>query len=68
MRLLRLPLHAMAGELQGWQSQAEGWLGHILLHDQLPRMIFRGTPPAFAGARWRCPCCSKVLPKVGICC
>ena len=40
---------ALAGGLQEWASSAEGWLALILLLDQLPRMIHRGTPRAFAG-------------------
>ncbi len=40
---------ALAGELGEWADQAEGWLALLLLLDQLPRMIHRGTPTAFAG-------------------
>ena len=40
---------ALAGELQDWQGEPEGWLATLLLLDQLPRMIFRDTPNAFAG-------------------
>lgn len=40
---------ALAGGLQDWAAQAEGWLALILLLDQLPRMIHRATPQAFAG-------------------
>ena len=40
---------ALAGGLQEWASSAAGWLALILLLDQLPRMIHRGTPRAFAG-------------------
>jgi uncharacterized protein (DUF924 family) len=40
---------ALAGQLQDWQGEPEGWLANILLLDQLPRMIFRDTPRAFAG-------------------
>ena len=40
---------ALAGELQDWSRQPEGWLAQVLLLDQLPRMIFRDTPRAFAG-------------------
>lgn len=40
---------AMAGELADWAETPEGWLALILLLDQLPRMIHRGTPQAFAG-------------------
>jgi uncharacterized protein (DUF924 family) len=40
---------ALAGQLQDWQGELEGWLANLLLLDQLPRMIFRDTPSAFAG-------------------
>ncbi len=30
-------------------SHQHGWLALVLLLDQLPRMIYRGTPKAFAG-------------------
>ncbi|MVW74530.1 DUF924 family protein [Pseudomonas xionganensis] len=48
-RFAPLVEQALAGQLPSWQTEAEGWLGHILLLDQLPRMIFRDTPRAFAG-------------------
>lgn len=40
---------ALAGQLHDWQREPEGWLATLLLLDQLPRMIFRDTPRAFAG-------------------
>ncbi|WP_415754304.1 DUF924 family protein [Pseudomonas leptonychotis] len=40
---------ALADQLQDWQREPEGWLATLLLLDQLPRMIFRDTPRAFAG-------------------
>lgn len=40
---------ALAGELQGWSADPHGWLAQVLLLDQLPRMIHRDTPLAFAG-------------------
>ncbi|WP_439860657.1 DUF924 family protein [Pseudomonas sp. MBLB4136] len=40
---------ALAGELADWTGQAEGWLALVLLLDQLPRMIHRDSPRAFAG-------------------
>lgn len=40
---------ALEGGLQQWADSAQGWLALILLLDQLPRMIHRGTPQAFAG-------------------
>lgn len=40
---------ALAGGLTEWTETAEGSLGLILLLDQLPRNIFRGTPRMYAG-------------------
>ncbi len=40
---------ALAGELDDWAESPHGWLALVLLLDQLPRMIHRGTPKAFAG-------------------
>ncbi|MCQ4284121.1 DUF924 domain-containing protein [Pseudomonas stutzeri] len=40
---------ALAGELNEWVELPHGWLALVLLLDQLPRMIHRGTPKAFAG-------------------
>ncbi|AHV34850.1 hypothetical protein AI20_06510 [Aeromonas hydrophila YL17] len=39
---------AAAGDLAHWAEAAEGRLALILLLDQLPRNIHRGTPAAFA--------------------
>lgn len=40
---------AVDGGLQAWAEAAQGWLALVLLLDQLPRMVHRGTPRAFAG-------------------
>lgn len=40
---------ALAGGLQEWSADPRGWLAKVLLLDQLPRMIYRDTPLAFAG-------------------
>lgn len=40
---------ALAGGLQDWSGDPRGWLARVLLLDQLPRMIYRDTPLAFAG-------------------
>lgn len=40
---------ALAGELDDWADSPHGWLALILLLDQLPRMISRDSPRAFAG-------------------
>lgn len=36
-----------AGELDHWRASSEGWLALIILTDQFPRNIYRGTPDAF---------------------
>lgn len=40
---------ALAGGLADWGQCPDGWLARLLLLDQLPRMIFRDQPRAFAG-------------------
>ncbi|HSC82191.1 MAG TPA: DUF924 family protein [Pseudomonas sp.] len=40
---------ALAGGLRDWAEQPQGWLALLLLLDQLPRMIHRGSAQAFAG-------------------
>jgi uncharacterized protein (DUF924 family)/GNAT superfamily N-acetyltransferase len=39
---------AAAGELASWEGLPEGALALVLLLDQVPRNIFRGTPRAYA--------------------
>jgi uncharacterized protein (DUF924 family) len=39
---------AAAGELAAWEAAAEPALALVLLLDQVPRNIFRGTPRAYA--------------------
>jgi uncharacterized protein (DUF924 family) len=46
---------AAAGWLDGWTATPHGRLALVLLHDQVPRNVWRGTPRAFATdarARW----------------
>lgn len=45
-----LALHEAAsrGELADWEDSAEGTLALIILFDQFPRNMFRGSPHAFA--------------------
>ncbi|MES2817744.1 MAG: DUF924 family protein [Pseudomonadota bacterium] len=40
---------ALSGGVSDWEETPEGWLALILLLDQLPRMVHRDTPRAFAG-------------------
>ena len=48
-----LPLHqsAAAGALSGWSASARGSLALIVVTDQFPRNLFRGTAQAFATDR-----------------
>jgi uncharacterized protein (DUF924 family) len=39
---------AARGELAAWEQDAEGALALLILLDQIPRNIFRGSPHAFA--------------------
>jgi uncharacterized protein (DUF924 family) len=46
---------AARGELAGWEASAEGSLALVIVLDQFPRNMFRGTARAFAAddrARW----------------
>ncbi|MEM7282975.1 MAG: DUF924 family protein [Pseudomonadota bacterium] len=43
-----LPDKAQAGELDGWMDQAGSTLGLVLVLDQFPRNIYRGSPRAFS--------------------
>ncbi|MEZ5956611.1 MAG: DUF924 family protein [Hyphomonadaceae bacterium] len=48
-RAFEVEHHAAArGELKHWEQDAEGALALLILLDQLPRNIFRGSPHAFA--------------------
>lgn len=48
-RFAGLVAQALAGELADWADSPHGWLALTLLLDQLPRMVFRDSPQAFAG-------------------
>jgi len=47
-RLLSEHLEAAAGALDPWAATPEGALALVILLDQVPRNVFRGTPRAFA--------------------
>jgi uncharacterized protein (DUF924 family) len=47
-RFLALHEEAAAGQLDGWKEAPAGCLALIVLLDQLPRNMFRGTARAFA--------------------
>ncbi len=46
-RFLQSYEQAIAGELKGWEDQPESTMALLLLLDQFPRRMFRGTPRAF---------------------
>lgn len=50
VRARLLPAHdaAMAGQLAPWAEMAEGAVALLILLDQVPRNVFRGSPRAFA--------------------
>lgn len=47
-RFLGLLVQAAAGELHDWRDDARGRLAEVVVLDQFPRNIHRGTPLAFA--------------------
>jgi uncharacterized protein (DUF924 family) len=47
-RFLKLYEAAAAGKLSGWEQYAEGALALLILLDQFPRNMFRGSARAFA--------------------
>jgi uncharacterized protein (DUF924 family) len=47
-RFLALWHKAVAGELAAWEASDDGALALVILLDQFPRNMFRGTPQAFA--------------------
>ena len=50
VRSIFLSLHEAAarGELAAWENSPEGALALVILLDQFPRNMFRGSPHAFA--------------------
>jgi uncharacterized protein (DUF924 family) len=47
-RFMALHEAAARGELAAWEESAEGALALVILLDQFPRNMFRGTAHAFA--------------------
>ncbi|PDT88036.1 hypothetical protein CO669_22595 [Bradyrhizobium sp. Y36] len=47
-RFLSLWQQASAGELASWEDSDDGALALVIVLDQFPRNMFRGTPQAFA--------------------
>src|SRR5262249_18016554 len=57
---------AAAGALRSWEASPEGALALVLLLDQVPRNIFRGTPRAYVTDAEACAVADPPLePGVG---
>jgi uncharacterized protein (DUF924 family) len=54
---------AAAGTLQSWEASPEGALALLLLLDQMPRNIFRGTPRAYATDATACAAADRALER-----
>ncbi len=54
---------AAAGELDHWKESSYGCLALILLLDQFPRNMFRGTPQAFATDPQACSVAEHTIAK-----
>jgi uncharacterized protein (DUF924 family) len=54
---------AAAGTLQSWEASPEGALALLLLLDQVPRNIFRGTPRAYATDATACAAADRALER-----
>ncbi len=48
-RFVDLVAQAQAGGLESWETAPRSWLALIILLDQFPRNLYRGTAAAFAG-------------------
>lgn len=48
-RFSKLHRAALRGELWQWRTEAQGRLAEIIVLDQFPRNMYRGTPQAFTG-------------------
>src|SRR5216684_8518790 len=54
---------AAAGMLLSWEAEAEVALALVLLLDQVPRNIFRGTPRAYATDAAACAAADRALAR-----
>jgi len=52
-----------AGKLRSWEALPEGALALVLLLDQIPRNIFRGTPRAYAADAAACSVADRALER-----
>lgn len=54
---------AIAGELSGWKDDAKNTLALVIVLDQFPRNMFRGSPKAFASDPQACALSKFALDK-----
>lgn len=54
---------AKSGELDGWRNDPQSALALVLLLDQFPRNMFRGTPQAFATDKQACELATDALAR-----
>jgi uncharacterized protein (DUF924 family) len=54
---------AAAGALRSWEDRPDSALALVLLLDQIPRNIFRGTPCAYATDEAACAAADRALAK-----
>jgi len=62
-RFLPLVEQAAAGALSGWTASAQGSLALIVVTDQFPRNLFRGSARAFATDRIALPTAAHVIAQ-----
>jgi uncharacterized protein (DUF924 family) len=58
-----LPQRARVGELDAWAHAPESALARILVLDQFPRNLFRGTRDAFAFDPWAAAAASEAIER-----
>ena len=54
---------AAAGALRSWEASSEGALALVLLLDQVPRNVFRGTPHAYVTDAAACAAADRALER-----
>ncbi|OGA65519.1 MAG: hypothetical protein A3G83_04505 [Betaproteobacteria bacterium RIFCSPLOWO2_12_FULL_68_20] len=62
-RFLPLFEQGLSGGLEGWKSDPRACLALVLLFDQFPRNMFRGTARAFAGDELARACATTIVEK-----
>jgi uncharacterized protein (DUF924 family) len=62
-RFARLWARAARGDLKAWEQSPEGCLALVVLLDQMPRNLFRGTPRAYATDPRACAVAEGAIAK-----